>query len=70
MRISLSCCGVSLDLSTNQIEDETSWQARCPICGKHYWLEVIGQEDVDVIHLVPENGKWVMKTKEAVYETE
>jgi hypothetical protein len=62
--LSIGCCGIDLELRPNQIEDEQSWNTRCPACGKQYWLELIGQEDTVVeLHLVPENGKWIMEVE-------
>jgi hypothetical protein len=61
MSPSLACCGIDLSLEINKLEDELSWQARCPACGNQYWLELIGV--VEEIHIIPED-EWTLKLKE------
>lgn len=54
--IKLICCSIELELDRNPLEDEESWQSRCPACGKEWWLELIGPpEEQKQIHVIPEH---------------
>jgi hypothetical protein len=40
----LTCCGGALRVQIHLSEDTNSWEARCPKCGRVWWLECIGIE--------------------------
>jgi hypothetical protein len=40
----LTCCGGALRIHIHLYEDANSWEARCPNCGRVWWLECLGVE--------------------------